>query len=76
MPRIHTTLTPSRLRLRVLRVLMVEPDRYNLITLAEHLGERYDRVRDAVVDIEAEFGITRSGGQLLRVVLPGEPVIV
>lgn len=75
MPRITTPLSPSRLRLRVLRVLMAEPDRYNLITLAEHLGERYDRVRDAVEDIAAEFGITRSGAQLLRVVLPGEAVI-
>lgn len=77
MPQMISKLSPSRLRLRVLRVLMAEPDTYNRKTLAEKLDERYDRVADAVTDIEAEFGLTYdSRNQHLTVILPADAVVL
>lgn len=72
MPRTISDTTPSRLRLRVLHTLLTSPATYNCGTLADHLGERYQRVVDAVSDIDAEFTLEREGqNQLLTVILPG-----
>lgn len=64
--------SPRRALLRVLRALLREPARYNIGTLADHLGMSYSRVRDAVEDIRAEFEVQSDEGHLLTVVLPGD----
>lgn len=77
MPTIRSDLSPSRLRLRTLHLILSQPEQHNIQGLADALGEPYQRVRDAVADIESEFGVLRIGqSQALRAVLPGETVMV
>lgn len=78
MPRPQTTTKPATLRLIVLRTLLERPSHYNATTLAEELGERPERVRDAVNDIADTFGITLDGtlARRITVVLPAQAVLV